>query len=640
MSYAAAYGELNETQREAVDWEDGPALVLAGPGSGKTKVLTLRVARLLRRSPTKNFRILALTFTNKAADEMTGRVNVFAPDQEQRLFIGTFHAFCSQVLRQHGAHIGIQSNFTIYNTEDDRKQILRDATRGTSCASTVRDTEKDVLGKIDKLMYRLVTPVDTVKQFADHDEGRRYAEIYAAYENELRRLNALDFNSLLLQTYRLLTEYPAIGERYRRAYPYWLIDEFQDTNTAQYRLIKALTGATFKNVFVVADDDQIIYEWNGANYKQLERFRTDFTPKELQLPTNYRCPATIIAAANKLVQYNDSRTPNKTPLVAAKAKNQFPDHEHIRVFSYENETQEAAGVAATIAECGPQSWGHTVVLARNRSLLDVLLPQLKNAGVPTVIAQRRDNFLTPEFRWLQFTLRQVVRPLDKTNFIRLVNAYNKMAGLELSAKQLVIDAEQQGRDYLTLWAETLLLQLHCKSTGALVTELCQRPDLHPGFIKHFEQQFRAAITKDDPHGDLADDCAAWQELRITIAQAVGKDAPLDHFLQQLDLRSKEPTPPDDTVRLMTIHSAKGTEANYVYVMGMAEDQIPSFQSVKQGDDSPAMEEERRNCFVAITRTKEQLTLSAASSYRGWAKQPSRFLREMELLHLLPEQETP
>lgn len=637
MSYDDAYQELNETQREAVDWGDGSVLVLAGPGSGKTTVLTLRVARLLRDSPTKNFRILALTFTNRAADEMTGRVNVIAPDQEQRLFIGTFHAFCSQVLRQHGAHIYIQSNFTIYSTEEDRKQILRDATHGTPHETTVRDYGKDVLGTIDKLKYRLVMPEDTIRHFADQDKGRRYAEIYAAYESELRRLNALDFNSLLVQTYGLFTQYPAIAERYRRAYPYWLIDEFQDTNTAQYRLVKALAGTTFKNLFVVADDDQIIYEWNGANYKQLERFREDYAPKELQLPTNYRCPATIIAAANKLVQFNNSRTPNKTPLVAAKAKNEFPDHEHIRVFGYENEVEEAGGIAAIIAESGQPTWGQTVVLARNRSLLDALLPQLKDAGVPTVIAQRRDNFLTPEFGWLHFSLRQVVRPLDKTNFIQLVNAFNKMAGLELSGKQLIIDAEQQGRDYLTVWADELLPYLHCKSTGALVAELCKRPDTHPGFIRHFEQQFRAAIPEDDPHTDLADDCAAWQELRITIGQAVGRDAPLDHFLQQLDLRSKEPPPPEDTVRLMTIHGAKGTEANYVYVMGMAEGQIPSFQSVKQGDDSPAMEEERRNCFVAITRTKEQLTLSAASAYRGWSKRPSRFLREMGLLHLLPDQ---
>lgn len=634
MSYDDAYRELNDTQREAVDWADGPALVLAGPGSGKTKVLTLRVARFLTSSPTKNFRILALTFTNKAADEMSQRVNALAPDHEQRLFIGTFHAFCSQVLRQHGTHIGVQSSFAIYNTENDRRQILRDATRGAVHEATVRNTESDVIGKIDKLMYRLVTPEDTIKQFVDPDEGRRYEEIYAAYDRELRRLNALDFNSLLLQTYRLITGYPAIAERYRRTYRYWLIDEFQDTNTAQYRLIKALTGTDFNNVFVVADDDQIIYEWNGANYKQLERFRKDYSPKQLQLPTNYRCPATIIAAANKLVQYNKSRTPNKTQLVAAKAKNEFPDDEHIRVFRYANETEETAGLAATIVRSGQATWASTVVLARSRSLLDLLLPCLKDSGVQAVIAQRRDNFLAPEFRWLQSTLRQVVRPLDKTNFIQLVDAYNRMADLKISAKQVVVDAEQQGRDYLSLWADALLLHPHCSSTGRLVAELWKRPDKHAAFMRHFEQQFRAAVPDDDAHSDLADDYAAWEELRTAIARAVGRDAPLDHFLQQLDLRSKEPTPPDDTVRLMTIHGAKGTEANYVYVMGMAEDQIPSFQSVKKGDDSPAMEEERRNCFVAITRTKEQLTLSVAKSYRGWAKQPSRFLREMDLLHLL------
>jgi len=218
MSYDAAYQELNETQRYAVDCQDNAALVLAGPGSGKTKVLTTRVA-------------------------------ILAPGMEARIFIGTFHAFCSQVLRQHGSHIGIQSNFTIYNNEDDRKQILHDATKTTPHATTVRQNDKKVLEKIDELMYRFATPEDTPNYIQDQEQGKQYAEIYHAYEKELQWLNALDFNSLLVQTYRLITEYPAIAERYRRSYPYWLIDEFQDTNTAQYRLVKALAGTTFKPGF-------------------------------------------------------------------------------------------------------------------------------------------------------------------------------------------------------------------------------------------------------------------------------------------------------------------------------------------------------------------------------------------------------
>jgi DNA helicase-2/ATP-dependent DNA helicase PcrA len=634
MSYDDAYAELNETQRYAVDWQDNAALVLAGPGSGKTKVLTTRIARLLRESPTKNFRILALTFTNKAADEMAERVAILAPGMDARMLIGTFHAFCSQVLRQHGSHIGIQSNFTIYNTDDDRKQILHDATKTTRHATTVRQNDK-VLEKIDELMYRFATLESAPAYFRDPEQGKQYAEIYHAYEQELRRLNALDFNSLLVQTYRLITEYPAIAARYQRAYPYWLIDEFQDTNTAQYRLIKALAGTTFKNVVVVADDDQIIYEWNGASYKQLERFRQDFTPELIQLPTNYRCPATIIAAANQLVQYNNTRTPQKALLIAAKTKNEFPEHEHIRVLGFDNEAEEAIGITEMILESGQVMWGHTVVLARTRSLLDTLLPTLKDAGVSAVIAQRRDHFLTPQHRWLQFCLRQVVRPLDKGNFIQFVNAYNKMASLDVSAKQLTTDAEQTGLDYLDTWATAVMEHEECRTIGELVKELRRRPDTHAGFIHHCEQEFRAE-AQGDAHGDLADDCKAWQELKVSIAQAVGRDAGLDHFLQQLDLRSKEPTPPDDTVRLMTIHAAKGTEANYVYVMGMAEDHIPSFHSIKKGDDSPQMEEERRGCFVAITRTKEQLTLSAARSYRGWSKQPSRFLTEMGLVIIDPE----
>jgi DNA helicase II / ATP-dependent DNA helicase PcrA len=629
MTNTLWHEELNDAQRAAIRWQDGAALVLAGPGSGKTKVLTLRIARLLCESPDSNFRILALTFTNKAADEMLHRVNALAPDMEQRLFIGTFHGFCAQILRQHGLHLGIQSNFAIYSSEEDRKQILLDATKETPNASTVRDAAQQVLRMVDKFLYRFATPENTAKLFKDSDEGRRYAEMYAAYEQELRRLNALDLSSLLHNTYHLLTEYPAIAERYQRSYPYWLLDEFQDTNTPQYRLITALAGARFKNIFVVADDDQIIYEWNGASYKQLQRFRNDFTPETIQLPTSYRCPPTIIAAANKLVVKNNSRTPDKEPLVAAKAVNEFPEHEHIRVYGYANEIEEAEGIVAAISASGQPTWGGTVVLARNRPLLAGLLPHLKVAAIPATIAQRRDHFLSPQFRWLHFTLRQVVRPIDKSNFVHLVNAYNKMTGMDVSAQQFLVEAEHEGRDYLNLWAE--VVRDSELSTGTLVTELADRHDLYPGFSSHFEKKFRDLLAANENDPDLADDCLAWQELRLSIVQSIGNDAPLDQFLQQLDLRSKEPTPPANTVRLMTIHAAKGTEANYVYVMGMAEGHIPSYRSVQEGDQSHAMEEERRNCFVAITRTKEQLTLSTAKSYQGWAKRPSRFLHEMELL---------
>lgn len=634
--YEQAIAELKDLQRYAVDWQDGPALVLAGPGSGKTRVLTSRIARILQESPNQSFRILALTFTNKAADEMTSRVGLLCPNTEERLFIGTFHAFCTNILRQHGSHIGIQTNFTIYSLDEDRRQVLRDALKREPATTPVGHDENQILKTIDGLMSRFATPETTPRLFRDQVQGERYARAYALYEEELRRLNALDFNSLLLQTHRLITTYPAVAARYRRSYPYWMIDEFQDTNTAQYRIIKELAGTDFKNVFVVADDDQIIYEWNGASYKQLERFRQEFSPELIQLPTNYRCPPSIVAAANQLVTHNITRTPQKAPLLAGRTTTQLPATEHIRVFTYATDVEEATGIAAIIQQAGNDAWGRTIVLARTRALLDKLLPQLKELDVPAVIAQRRDHFLTPQFQWLQATLHQVIRPLDKRNFRLVVDTYNEMTGALHTAEDLVGEAEQTSVDYLGVWATTLTqaTEILHRTTGEFVAELRRRPDQHASFADYFARQFRE-IAKEEGHEDLAEDCAAWQELKSNIAHTIDASAGLDQYLQQLDLRSKEPSPPAGSVRLMTIHAAKGTEADHVYVIGMAEDNIPSFQSIKKGNSSPEMEEERRNCFVAITRTKEQLTLSTARTYRGWAKQPSRFLAEMGLITPTP-----
>jgi len=629
--YEQALQELKDVQRYAVEWQEGAALVLAGPGSGKTRVLTTRIARLLQESPKQNFRVLALTFTNKAADEMTNRVGLLCPNNEERLFIGTFHAFCTNILRQHGSHIGIQTNFTIYSLDDDRRQVLQDALKREPSTTPVGHDENQILKTIDGLMSRFATPETTPTLFRDQEQGQRYARTYALYEEELRRLNSLDFNSLLLQTHRLITTYPAIAARYRRTYPYWMIDEFQDTNTAQYRIIKELAGADFKNVFMVADDDQIIYEWNGASYKQLVLFRNDFTPELIQLPTNYRCPPCIVAAANQLVTHNNTRTPQKLPLLAGRTTTKLPATEHLRILTYATDNDEAVGIATTIKQAASGTWGNTIVLARTRALLEKLLQQLKEHDVPAVIAQRRDQFLTAHFQWLQAILHQVIRPLDKRNFRLVVDTYNEMTGAVFVADHLINEAEQTSIDYLGVWANQLTetTESSHRTIGEFVSGLRRQPDNYASVADYFVQQFEK-LTHEEGYEDVAEDYAAWLELKTNIAHTIDRDAGLDQFLQQLDLRSKEPSPPVGSVRLMTIHAAKGTEADYVYVIGMAEDNIPSFQSIKKGNESPAMEEERRNCFVAITRTKEQLTLSTAKQYRGWTKKPSRFLNEMQL----------
>ncbi len=632
--FETALAKLTDIQRQAVKWEQGALLVLAGPGSGKTQVLTCRIASLLDASKDKSFRVLALTFTNKAADEMRSRVTDFVPGLEERANIGTFHSFCAQILRQHGVHLGIKPDFTIYTMDDDRRAILEDALgRAGTEGKQVSADDVRYLGLIDRMKARLIEPTAAARVLTRYEDRDRIALTYELYEAELRRLNALDFNSLILEAHRLATTFPAIAARYCRSHPYWLIDEFQDTNTAQYRVVRALAGAEFRNLFAVADDDQILYQWNGASFKQIQSYLTDFTAEVIQLPTNYRCPPSIVDAANRLVVYNAQRTASKQPLVAAKTELRYPAAEHIQMRVFGTDEQEAAGIAQEIAGRGRAEWGQITVLARTRSLLDGMHRALRERQIPSVIAQRRDDFLSPQFRWLVAALRQVIRPLDRRNMVILVESFNRLAEIAVPIDQAITDAETTGRSYLATWLEAAVAQrlgqVHARILD-LFAPLASGPSGARAAIDAILEEFARELLDPSLESDLAEDMAAWRELSRDIAGHIGKNAPLEQFLQELQLRSKEPTPKADTVTLMTIHGAKGREFDIVYVIGLAEDIMPSFQSKQRGDRGPEMEEERRNCFVAITRTKECLILSRAERYRGWVKRPSRFLVEMEL----------
>jgi DNA helicase II / ATP-dependent DNA helicase PcrA len=632
----AALEKLTEIQRQAVEWDQEPLMVLAGPGSGKTQVLTCRIARLLDASREQNFRVLALTFTNKAADEMKGRVAAFVPSLEERANIGTFHSFCAQILRQHGVHLGINPNFAIYSADDDRRAVLEDAlSRAQSEGKPVSPEDVKYLGHIDDLKSKLIEPTDAEAALTRLEDPKRAAATYQLYEEELRRLNALDFNSLIFEAYRLMKTFPALTARYRRSHPYWLIDEFQDTNSAQYKLVRILAGDDFRNLFAVADDDQIIYEWNGASYKQIQSFLADFSAQLIQLPTNYRCPAAIVEAANRLVVYNAQRTITKQPLIAGKTETKYPPSEHIQLRVFDTDEEEAAGIAKEIADRGRPLWGQTAVLARTRALLERMNKALHELQVPSVIARRRDDFLSAEFRWLVAVLRQLARPLDRRNLAVLVEAFNRLAESAVSVEQVITDAETTGQSYFVTWLETAsthgIKPAHANLLMLFSPSVCDMSAIKAA-VQAVLEEYAKGLNEPGADSDLVEDMTAWRELSRDIMRHIGKNASLDQFLQELQLRSKEPTPKPDTVTLMTIHGAKGKEFDCVYVIGLAEDVMPSFQSRQKGDLSPAMEEERRNCFVAITRTKECLVLSRAQSYRGWPKEPSRFLVEMELVN--------
>jgi DNA helicase II / ATP-dependent DNA helicase PcrA len=625
--------KLNEAQLSAVNWEQGSLLVLAGPGSGKTQVLTCRIARLINSSQAQNFRILALTFTTKAADEMRQRVASLIPGLEERANIGTFHSFCAQVLRQHGVHVGIKPDFAIYSADEDRREILTDALKGEPDTPGSADCSK-YLALIDRLKARLVLPENAEVALSKFEDRTRIVTAYRRYEEALSRLNALDFNSLILQVHRLMTMFPAIALRYHKTYPYWLIDEFQDTNIAQYTLLRVFAGGTFRNMFAVADDDQIIYEWNGASYRQIQSFVSDFRSQLLQLPTNYRCPPSIVAAANHLVVYNAHRTSSKQPLVSGKIEPKLPAGEQIQLRVYEGDDEEAAKVADEILNRGKNIWGQTAVIARTRALVERMHKELAERHVPSFVAQRRDDFLSPEFRWLVSILRQSIRPLDARNFQGLSEAFNRLAGTEIAADQVLADAQATGHHYLKVWIEAAKsseLGASHKACVDLVEQLLNTPLNTKQIVEALLAEFKKSLASDVENNDLLEDLAAWGGLTREIAGQIGRNAPLEQFLQELQMRSKEPAPKAGTVTLMTIHGAKGREFDFVYVIGLAEDILPSYQSKQKGDQSPEMEEERRNCFVAITRAKECLVLSRAKRYRGWQKEPSRFLVEMQMV---------
>ena len=631
----AAFARLSPTQRQAAEWGENSALVLAGPGVGKTTVLTTRIARILDASRPRNFRVLALTFTTKAGDEMRTRVEALVPGLAERTVIGTFHAFCAKILRQHGSHLGIKPDFGVYDQDQDREELLKDALRDAAAkGSSVSVGDVRWLKAIDQLRSSLVVAANAAAKFQNREAGEQAARVYSIYEEALRQRNIMDFNGMVLNACLLAREVPGAAARIRQSYPYWMIDEFQDTSPAQYCLVRFLAGDEFRNIFAVADDDQIIYQWAGVSYRQIAAFREHFKPELFQLVENRRCPPEVVQAANNLVGHNTDRTPGKAPLVPTKPGN----GPAISLRVYPTDKDEATGIAAEIAQAGAAIWGKTAVLGRTRALLAPVLEALKTAEVKAAIITRRDRFISPQFVWLQTCLDQALRPMDRQVFLAMTNAANRIAGTELDTAIIEAEAMAAGHSLLEHWALAaqntqnavavrlagLALRLVQSRTAwrSVVTEaLAWLPD--------------TAVSEDKVVSDAADDKAAWETAARAIRAEKGSDPDLAELLQGIALRPKEPPPDASAVRLFTVHSAKGLEFDHVWVLGLAETVLPSWQSLQSDAKPTELEEERRNCFVAVTRTQKTLILTRAENYRGRAKEPSRFLDEMKLVVVSP-----
>jgi DNA helicase-2/ATP-dependent DNA helicase PcrA len=634
-------GSLNDSQRAAVMWNEGPLLVLAGPGSGKTRVLTLRIARLLSESAGKRFRILGLTFTNKAAAEMRTRVDELIGDQTGRALLTTFHSFSADILRQHGNHVGLRPDFVILTQDEDREGALSDAI--TMLSEQSDDYSQDdikFLPAIDRLLAECVPVEKAIDFFRDRDVGRRVQQLYRAYRRVLIEGNRLDFNSLLLVTHELLAGRPAVAKQIRTIYSHICVDEFQDTNLAQYRILRALVGDKPRNLFVVADDDQIIYQWNGASPERLEALRSDFGMDVVQLPANYRCPPEVIECANKLIQHNLERSPGKKAIVAVRSSSGQRDI--VRLLGFPDEATEASWIASDILKTHASHPEKCVILARTKRLLDIIAKSLSVAGLKPSLTVRKSEFdARGPIGWLHASLRLANARADREQLRRMCKSFYELEGVSLELRDLVALGEAYGGDYLRAFAQGVLARPEIElGTRQFVEGMEKYLGEKLDFVRFIKEAFKwfdakeNAIAGQGSEGftDYREERLAWEQIQTDVVKKFGSDdLTLNVFLQELDLVEKSPPIPSDAIRCLTIHSAKGLEWEHVYIAGLAEDQLPSFQSIKKGADSREMQEERRNCFVAVTRAQSSLTLTFAERYSGWPKEPSRFLREMELL---------
>lgn len=622
---------LNQNQRQAVAWNEGPLLVLAGPGSGKTRVLTLRVARLLQES--EDCSVLALTFTNKAAAEMRERVEALMGRRAERAHLCTFHSFAADLIRQHGSHLGLSPDFTLLTLEEDRLAMLEPiAAQLSEAGHSIPFDLKNLLAYLDRL-FAYSYEGGPVSPKMEHVRGW-VPVLFERYCAEQVRTNRLDFGTLLLFARKLLKEHRGVARITRIAWTHICVDEFQDTNKSQYDLLQLLVTGPRPNLFIVGDDDQIIYQWNGASPQRLFSIRSDYEMTLVQLPENYRCPPEIVDLANKLIQRNSMRTADKQPLTASRTSTLGEDV--IRYEVYASALEESEGVARDIKSrrLDPSK---TVVLARTSKTLEQAARALTAAGFDAYVSNRKNEFITAVLRVMFSALRLANARHDRDVLRRLCVAWKDLTEQPLEVEDIAGAAGLLGGDFLRAWAEateegsalgdpldTEASRLHHQLVESLVNRL-QFPDIVEWFLTEGAKPWGAM----DP--EVAEEITTWRELHNDLLREYSPgELTLNVYLQQLDLVSKAPRPGQNAIRCMTVHGSKGLEFHHVYLMGMAQEVFPSYHALKQGPSSRELEEERRNCFVAITRVQETLTLTRAREYAGYQKRPSQFIAELEI----------
>ena len=643
------YDTLNDRQREAVFYTEGPLLILAGAGSGKTRVLTHRIAYLIAEKGINPWNILAITFTNKAAHEMRERVDRIAGNVGGgSVWVSTFHSTCVRILRRHIDRLGYDNNFTIYDA-DDQKTLMKEICRKMNI-DTKKVRERALLAQISHAKDELLNPDEMeVSAGADFNQ-KRAAQVYREYQAALRRNNALDFDDLIVKTVELFQNCDDVLQTYQERFRYIMVDEYQDTNTAQFKFV-SLLASRYENLCVVGDDDQSIYKFRGANIGNILGFERVFpNAKVIRLEQNYRSTQNILDAANGVIANNTERK-EKTLWT------ENPEGEKIHFRQFMNGYEEAEYVVGDIAKRhreGMADYHDCAVLYRTNAQSRLFEEKCLHANIPYKIVGGVNFYARKEIKDLLCYLKTVDNAADDLAVRRILNVpkrgigattvgrvqdYADMMNISFyDALRVAEEVPSIGRSLSKIEGFVTFIQsLKSKAQAYSVSELLEEIIDLTGYVDELKaedtDEARARIENID---ELISKTVSYEEAM----KDEEREATLSGFLEEIaliaDIDSVDEN--QDYVILMTLHSAKGLEFPYVYLAGMEDGMFPGSMSIFSGDPSD-MEEERRLCYVGITRAMKELTLTSAQQrmVRGETQynRVSRFVREIprELVEL-------
>lgn len=633
------YDKLNEQQKEGVFTTEGAVLILAGAGSGKTGVLTHRIAHLIDDLGVNSYNILAITFTNKAAKEMKERVDRLVGMGADSAWIMTFHAACVRILRRYICRIGYDNNFTIYDT-DDQKSVIKDILKRKNL-DPKQYKDRTILSVISNAKDNLISPDDMYQSSGGNYNTMKTAEIYREYQEQLKKNNAVDFDDIIGLTVKLFNEDKEVLRYYQERFRYIMVDEYQDTNRAQFNLIRLLAGG-HGNLCVVGDDDQSIYKFRGADINNILDFEKYFNDaKIIKLEQNYRSTQTILDVANEVIKNNSGRK-DKRLWTSVK------DGTKVIFNVYENGYEEARGIAEDIAHRhlhDRKDYSDFAILYRTNAQSRSLEEKLIEKNIPYRIYGGINFYARREIKDILAYLKTIDNARDDLAVKRILNVPKRGIGAASVAKVDDYAYENDITFYVALRQakEVPGLQRAISKVEGFVTqiEVLKSKSQYIGVGKLIEEIIETVGYSDYIDAESESDEQATerrQNIDELISKAVQYEETVDEpslsgFLEEValvaDIDNLDEN--NDMVSLMTIHSAKGLEFPIVYLAGMEDGLFPSYMSISTGDESD-IEEERRLCYVGITRAKETLIMSAARmrTVRGETQmnRTSRFVREI------------